>query len=144
MKKALLVIAMLGGSLVTFAQDKPEPLVSRELIFDVVHICSVIVIIYLISSFIVQLVRRNFDFRLKSRILEKQPGEEIVSKLVEPDKTNPRQTLLQWVCALLGVGVGFTLMNFNQPFGLHSLAIMAFSVAGGLGLYYILTKRNNS
>jgi FtsH-binding integral membrane protein len=144
MKKALLVIAILGGSIMAYAQDKPEPLVSRELIFDVIHICTVVLIIYLISSFIIQLVRRNFDFRLKSRILEKQPGEEIVSQLVQPDKTNPRQTLLQWICALLGIGAGFLLMHFNQPFGLQSLAIMAFCVAGGLGLYFILTKRNNS
>ena len=101
MKKALIIIAALGGSIVAYAQDKPEPLINRDLIFDLVHICSVLLIIYLISSFILQLVRNNFDFRLKSKIVERQTDEQVVSQLVQPDKINPMNTLLQWICSRL-------------------------------------------
>jgi hypothetical protein len=142
MKKALIIFTALGGSLAAFAEDKPEPLINRDFIFDFIHIIAVLLIIFLISSFILQLVRSNFDFRLKSKILERQTDENIVGQLVHPDRVNPLNTVLQWICALAGVGVGFLLVEFTQPFGLHSLAIMAFCVAGGLGLYYYFVQRS--
>ncbi|HEV3410991.1 MAG TPA: hypothetical protein VG101_00875 [Puia sp.] len=142
MKKALIIFTALGGSLAAYAEDKPEPLINRDFIFDFIHIIAVLLIIFLISSFILQLVRSNFDFRLKSKILERQTDENIVGQLVHPDRVNPLNTVLQWICALAGVGVGFLLVEFTQPFGLHSLAIMAFCVAGGLGLYYYFVQRS--
>src|SRR5277367_1624199 len=141
MKKAFIIAAALCGSLAAYAEDKPEPLINRDFIFDLIHIIAVLLVIYLISAFILQLVRSNFDFRLKSKILERQTEENIVGQLVQPDRVNPLNTILQWICALAGVGVGFMLIEFTEPFGLHSLAIMAFSVAAGLGLYYYFVKR---
>jgi FtsH-binding integral membrane protein len=141
MKKALIALTLLTSSIAAYAQDKPEPLIDRGMLFDLVHICAVILIIYLISSFILQVVRQNFDYRLKSKIVEKGTNEQIVGQLIQPDKANPVNTVLQWFCTLVGVGTGFLIMNFARPFGLHSLAIMAFSVAAGLGIYYSFTKR---
>jgi F0F1-type ATP synthase assembly protein I len=141
MKKALIIITALSGSIVAYAQDKPEPLINRDLIFDLVHVIMFILVVYLISSFILQLVRQNLDFRLKSKIVERQTDQQIVSQLVQPDKINPMNSLLQWICTLVGVGIGFALISYTQPFGLHSLAIMALSVAAGLGVYYFIAKR---
>jgi hypothetical protein len=141
MKKALIIIAALGGSIAVYAQDKPEPLINREMIFDMVHICAMLLVIYLISSFILQLVRNNLDFRLKSKILERQTEEHIVSQLVSPDRINPLNTVLQWICALVAVGIGFLIIGLTEPFGLHSLAIMALSVSAGLFIYYRLARR---
>lgn len=142
MKRALLFAAALCGSVVTYAQDKPEPLINREFIFDLTHIIAVLLVIYFITSFILQLLRANFEFRLKSRILERQTEENIVSQLVRPDKVNPLNTVLQWICTLVSVGIGFLLIEFAQPLGLHSLGIMAFCVAAGLGLYYYFVTRS--
>jgi FtsH-binding integral membrane protein len=141
MKKAFMLLAALGGSLAVYAQDKPEPLINRDFIFDLIHIAAVLLIIYLISSFFLQLVRSNFDFRLKSKILDRQTDENIVGQLVRADKANPFNSVLQWICTLAAVGVGFMLIEFTQPFGLHSLAIMAICVAAGLGVYYFVAKQ---
>lgn len=131
----------LGGSMVVYAQDKPEPLVNRELIFDLVHICTVLLVIYMISSFILQLVRNNFDFRLKSKIVDRQTDQQIVSQIVQPDKPAPFNSILQWICALVAVGIGFLIIGATEPYGLHSLAIMALCVAAGLTVYYFIAKR---
>jgi FtsH-binding integral membrane protein len=144
MKKAIIAAAMLTSTIVANAQDKQEPLIDRELIFDLVHLCAVILVIYLISSFILQLIRQNLDYRLKSKIVEKETAENIVGQLVQSDKTNPANTILQWFCTLMGIAIGFMIMTFTQPYGLHSLAIMAFSVAAGLGIYYLFTRRNKN
>jgi hypothetical protein len=142
MKKALIIIAALGGSIVAYAQDKPEPLISREFIFDLIHIIAVLLVIYLISSFILQIVRSNFDFRLKNKILERQTDEKVAGQILQPDKVNPLNTVLQWICALVAVGIGFLIIELTEPYGLHSLAIMAFSVAAGLIVYYFLGPRS--
>jgi FtsH-binding integral membrane protein len=144
MKKTIIAAAILTSTIVANAQDKQEPLIDRELVFDVVHICTVVLIIYLISSFILQLIRQNLDYRLKSKILEKQPDENVVAQLVPTDKKNPANNILQWFCTLMGIAIGFLVMTFTQPFGLHSLAIMAFSVAAGLGIYYLFTRQNKN
>ena len=141
MKKALIIAAALAGSIVANAQDKPEPLINRDFIFDLVHIIAVLLVIYFIASFILQLVRSNLDFRLKSKLIERQTDENIVGQFVRSDRVNPLNTVMQWICTLLSIGVGFVLIQITQPFGLHSLAIMAFCVAGGLGLYYLYAKR---
>jgi len=144
MKKAIIAAAMLTSAIAANAEDKPEPLIDREMIFDLTHICSVVLIIYLISSFILQLIRQNLDYRLKSKIVEKQPNDHVVGQLVSTDKTNPANNILQWFCTLMGIAIGFLIMTFTQPFGLHSLAIMAFSVAAGLGIYYLFTRRDKN
>lgn len=144
MKKALIIIAALGGSIVAYAQDKPEPLINREFIFDLIHIVAVLLVIYLISSFILQIVRSNFDFRLKSKMLERQTEEQMAGQLLQPDKVNPLNTVLQWICALVAVGIGFLIIELTEPYGLHSLAIMAFSVAAGLIVYYRLAPRTKN
>ena len=144
MKKTIIAAALLTSTIVANAQDKQEPLIDRELIFDLVHICAVVLIIYLVSSFILQLIRQNLDYRLKSKIIEKETAENVLGQLIPPDKTNPSNTILQWFCTLVGIAIGFMVMTFTQPFGLHSLAIMAFSVAAGLGIYYFFTRRNKN
>jgi hypothetical protein len=44
----------------------------------------------------------------------------------------------------MGIAIGFMIMTFTQPYGLHSLAIMAFSVAAGLGIYYLFIRRTKN
>jgi FtsH-binding integral membrane protein len=144
MKKAIIAAAILTSAIAANAQDKQEPLIDRELVFDMVHLCAVVLVIYLISSFILQLIRQNLDYRLKSKIVEKETAENIVGQLVQSDKTNPANTILQWFCTLMGIAIGFMIMTFTQPYGLHSLAIMAFSVAAGLGIYYLFIRRTKN
>jgi FtsH-binding integral membrane protein len=142
MKKTILVAVILSGTFVALAEDSNESLIDRGLVFSVVNIFSIIMVIYLISSFILQLIRQNFDYRLKSKILEKGADENIVSQLVKPEEKDTRNTILQWAFTLAGIALGFTILHFTQPFGLHSLAIMAFCVAAGLGGYYYFTRKN--
>jgi|SRR5579872_7282334 len=141
MKKTFLIMTLLGGSLATYAQDKPEPLVDRSLISDILSTTAIVFVVYLLADFIVRIIRHNFDYRLKSKIVDKQTPEGVITQLVQPEQTSTRRAVLQWFCTLLGVGIGFALMAATEPVGLHSLAIMAFSVAAGLGVYYFLGKK---
>ncbi len=144
MKKTIIALAILTGTVASYAQDNHEPLIDRSLINDVLSLCGVVLVIYLVTAFILQLLRQNFDYRLKTKIIEKGTAEDIVSQLVQPEKKLPGNAILQWFWTLIGIAIGFTWMHFTRPFGLHSLAIMAFSVAAGLGGYFIFSRNNKN
>ncbi|HMG66584.1 MAG TPA: hypothetical protein VK588_02825, partial [Chitinophagaceae bacterium] len=56
------------------------------------------------------------------------------------DKKGNQNYTLQWFFMLAAIGVGLVLVKIIQPFGLHSLAILAFSIAAGFGSYYYFSK----
>jgi hypothetical protein len=42
---------------------------------------------------------------------------------------------------LAAIGAGLLMVSWVRPFGLHSLAILAFSVAAGFGAYYYFSRQ---
>ena len=141
MKKIVTAVIILLSSFAAHAQDSFDPFKDRSLIFDVVNVISILAVIYLISSFILQLLRQSFDYRIKAKVIEKGTSPEIVNQLVQPAKKDPRNNILQWFFVLAGIGAGFTIIQFTRPFGLHSLAIMAFCIAAGFAGTYFFTRR---
>lgn len=123
------------------SQENFDPFKDRDFIFDALHICSIIVVIYLISSFILQAIKTAMTSRIKNRILDKSPEENIVRELLRPEKKENKNYILQWFFMLFAVGLGLLLVKIVSPFGLHSLAILALSIAAGFGAYYYFSKQ---
>ncbi len=144
MKKIISTSAILCFAFAARAQENFDPLKDRQLYFDVLNICGVLAAVYLISSFILQLIRNHYSFRIKNRILDKGTEENIVRQLLQPDKKENKNYILQWFCMLAAIGAGFFLVNLIRPFGLHSLAIMAFSIAAGFGAYYYFARQSEA
>jgi EamA domain-containing membrane protein RarD len=44
---------------------------------------------------------------------------------------------------LAAVGLGLLIVKIVMPFGLHSLAILALSVAAGFGAYYYFSRQTD-
>ena len=126
------------------AQDQHfDPLQDRELYFDALHIGSTIAVIYLLSHFILQLVKNHLGHRLKARIIDKQVPELIVEQLLIPEKKERGQVFLQWCALLAAIAVGLMLIRVTLPFGLHSLAILAACIAGGCAFAYYLSRKGD-
>jgi hypothetical protein len=121
-------------------QDVFDPLKDRQLYFDVLNISAVLFAVYLISSFLVLLLKQHYSYRIKNRMLDKGTEENIVRQLLQPDKKENKNYYLLWFCMLAAIGAGLTLVSLIKPFGLHSLAILAFSMAAGFGAYYYFTR----
>jgi hypothetical protein len=143
MKKIISAIFILFTSTAVFAQDDKGPLIDRSVIFEVLNACAIVGVIYLISNWILQMMKTNLDYRLKSKILEKETAENIISQLVQPNKKDSGngKTILQWFYVLAGIGAGFTIIDFTRPYGVHSLAIMAFCIAAGFAGYYYSSRK---
>jgi hypothetical protein len=122
------------------AKENFEPFKDRDFMFDALHICTTIAVIYLVSYFILQIIKNAMSFRIKHRILDKGTDENIVRQLLQPDKKGNKNYTLQWFFMLACIGIGLVLVKIIQPFGLYSLAILAFSIAAGFGSYYYFSK----
>ena len=145
MKKLFVTISAITVVLSSHAQDDNnfQPFKDRQFIFDTTNICAVLLVIYLISNFIVRILKQSLEFKLKNKIIDKGTSEPVVAQILQPESNKEKRTyLLQWFFVLAAIGLGFTIMNITKPFGLHSLAIMAFSIAAGFGGYYFFTREN--
>lgn len=147
MKKIFVTISAIAIALSSSAQDNNnfEPFKDRQFIFDSVNTCAILLVIYLLSNFILKIIRQSLDFKLRNKIIDKGTSEPIVAQILQPENNKEKRNyLLQWFFILAAIGLGFTIMNITKPFGLHSLAIMAFSIAAGFGGYYFFTRENGN
>jgi NADH:ubiquinone oxidoreductase subunit 3 (subunit A) len=144
MKKISLTVVVSLLAIATQAQvhENFEPFKDRDFLFDVLHISTMLIAIYLISSFILQIFKAGMTARIKNRMLDKGTEENIVKELLQPDKKENKNYILQWFFIMVAIGVAFLLLMLTSPFGLHSLAIIAFSIAAGFGAYYYFTRQN--
>ena len=144
MKKISLTVVVSLLAIAAQAEDHEnfEPFKDREFLFDVLHIGTMLIAIYLIASFILQIFKAGMTARIKNRMLDKGTEENIVRELLQPDKKENKNYILQWFFIMVAIGISFLLLMLTSPFGLHSLAIIAFSIAAGFGAYYYFTRRN--
>ena len=49
--------------------------------------------------------------------------------------------IFKWFAMLAGTGVGLTLVNYTMPLGVHSIAIMSFSIAASFLGYYLFIRK---
>jgi len=126
------------------AQSYFDPMKDSGYMFDVTHILATLIVIFLISTFILSLVKLIFDHRVKKRLIDKGAAEDIVSKLLYPGEKDNRNLAIKWAVIFAGIGTGLSLITAFQPFGLHSLAIMSFCIAASFIAYYFLTRKSDN
>ena len=81
------------------------------------------------------------DNRLKARMIEKGVSDKVVEQLLQPDGKDVKGQAMKSFLLLSGIGLGLTIINFFLPIGIHSIAIMSFSIAlSFLGYYYFLKR----
>jgi hypothetical protein len=143
MKKFLPIAILLFGSLAAHAEDLEfsEPFRIPQ---EYISMFAVIFVIYLIMRFILAITKMIMDHRVKDKLLEKDVPESLVTQYLQPNTKGPKNETIKWVTTFLSIGIGLLLVSWTSPpFGLHSLAIMAFSVAGGFWAYNYFSRRAN-
>ena len=107
----------------------------------VIGIPAVILALYLILTFILTFAKSIMDNRLKARMIEKGVSDKVVEQLLQPDGKDVKGQAMKSFLLLSGIGLGLTIINFFLPIGIHSIAIMSFSIAlSFLGYYYFLRR----
>ena len=143
MKKIISIGTLLLASVASFAQDnnEPKPLIDADFMRDLMHMSVILIGMYLVSTFFLSIIRTFLDGRLKNRLLDRGTTENVISQLLQPLKKENKQEPFKWFAILAGIGTGLLLINYTQPMGLHSLAIMAFSLAASFLGYYFFSRK---
>ncbi len=108
---------------------------------ELFQIVAAIFVVGMFMYFIINVMSRIFEHRLKNKIVDKGISENIAQSILETKvKEDSRQMNIKWFAILAGIGLGLTGVNYTQPLGFHSLAIMAFSISLSFLGYYFFTK----
>jgi len=137
MKKILSLVAVVATPVVVCAQDG----ISAEFDRKIFEISATIFVVGLFMIFILTIMKRILDHRLKNKILERGITDSVALSILQTNPNENRNINIKWFAILAGLGAGLTIVNYTRPLGIHSLAIMAFCIAVSfLGYFYYLKQ----
>jgi hypothetical protein len=110
---------------------------------EVVRILATLIVLISLMVFLLAILKRILDFRIKNRIAEKGVSESLATSLLSEENGSTKNVSFKWFALLAGAGVGLTIVNYTMPLGIHSLAIMSFSIAGSFLVYYLFIRNKN-
>jgi hypothetical protein len=143
MKKIITTLTVLLAAFAVNAQDDKNPGRYMQIDDEVFRISASIFVLSLFMIFILTILKRFFEYRLKNKIVDKGISENIASSILRTNVTDDRHINIKWFAILAGIGAGLTIINYTQPLGIHSLAIMAFSISLSFLGYYIFTRQSD-
>ena len=111
---------------------------------DVYKVGVIILLIILVLSFLVSILRNVLDHKLKNKMLEKEISEELVESILQKDSKGVKHNSIKWFLVLMATGIGLFITNFYLPLGIHSVGIMAISIAVAFLIHSIYLNRLNS
>lgn len=109
-----------------------------------ISIPATLLAVYLVATFILNLIKTNLDHRLKSKMLEKGVSEQVVEQFLQPHNKDARANALKWFLILTGVGLGLFFVYYTLPIGIHSMSIMAFCIAFSYLAYFFYLKQSGN
>jgi len=108
---------------------------------SVFNACAAIFVMLAIMGFILAIIKKIIDYRLKNKIVDKGISENIASSILQTTPHEGINANIKWFALLAGIGAGLMIVNYTQPLGFHSVAIMAFSISlSFLGYYFFIRK----
>jgi hypothetical protein len=143
MKKILSIAALIFTSTVINAQPETQsrdPYLDREIF----NVCATIFVVGLFMIFILTILKRLLEYRLKNKIVDKGIPESAVSSILNLNNSENKNINIKWFALLAGVGAGLFIVYYTQPLGIHSLAIMSLSVAVSFLGYYIFVRQSGN
>ena len=139
MKKILIITAASLLCFVANAQSyNDNPLMRYNM--DIFELCAAIFVTGMFMFFIMIVMKKIFEHRLKNKIIDKGISENVATSILETNSGENKNINIKWFAILAGLGIGLTGVNYAKPFGFHSLAIMAFSISLSFLGYYFFTR----
>jgi len=145
MKKIFLAITGISLSMLTMAQEKADsnlihqPNIETASSHDAIPF-AIIGFFLLVGYFILKAVKLFFDTRLKNKIIDKGISEQLAVSILQNNSDDNKTEAIKWFFLLLGIGLGLSIIYKQLPLGIHSAAIMAFSIAASFLGYYLYLR----
>jgi hypothetical protein len=75
-------------------------------------------------------------------MVDKGVPDTVVEQFLQPQSRDAKTQAIKAFLILAGIGLGLTVINFTIPMGIHSFAIMAFSIALSFLGYFFYIRRS--
>jgi hypothetical protein len=137
MKHIITITALLFFSVAANAQT--TPLFPRGINTELMRGTFATIVLYIISAFILAVIRIVLNDRLKKKMLDKWVSVEVIDEMLP--RKNELTLAIKWFCILIAISVGLLIISLTPPLGIQSVAIMAFCVAMGFLGFYFWAKR---
>lgn len=138
MKKVISILAIIASPIFVNAQNAGTAFIDKEIF----NVCATIFTVALFMIFILAIIKRVMDYRLKNKIVEKGIPENIASSVLQTNPKEDRNINIKWFAILAGLGIGLTIIYYRLPLGIHSLAIMAFCISASFLGYFFFLKQS--
>ena len=135
MKKIITIATVCSVSFTATAHDS-----AFEYDEEIFQIAAAIFVVGMFMYFIINIIKRIFEHRLKNKIVDKGISENIAQSILETKTGESKYANIKYFAILAGIGIGLTGVNYTQPLGFHSLAIMAFSISLSFLGYYLFIR----
>ena len=160
MKKIIVTIAGLSSIILSSAQVKndsnllmpPVPILpvnatqqignNSSFNFDRMALEALVSLAFaaLVIYFILMIIKRLMDYRLKNKIIDKGISEQVATSILQNNEESDKNETIKWALLLFGIGTGLTIVYHQLPLHIHSIAIMAFSIAASYIGYYVYLR----
>ena len=142
MKKITTITIIMLMTLSLNAQSVYKLLDGKEISRELIDIPASLLAVILVFLFLLNAIKWILNYRLKSKMIDNDVSNDIINQLLQPGKNETRQQAIKWFIILMGIAIGLTIISFFQPLGIHSLAIMIFSIAISFLAYYFYLRRS--
>jgi hypothetical protein len=138
MKRIITSIALLFYSIAANAQTYYLFPRDRGITTELMRSTVATIVLYIISVFLLSLIRIMLNARLKHKMLDKGVPAEVIADMLP--RKNELTIAIKWFSVLIAISIGLLIISFF-PLGIHSVIIMCFSVALGFLGFYLWAKR---
>ena len=107
---------------------------------EILQVAAAIFVVGMFMYFIINVLKRILDHRLKNKIIDKGISENISTSILQTNSGDNKNANINWFAILSSIGVGLLGVDFTRPLGFHSLAIMAFSISLSFLGYYFFSR----
>ena len=142
MKRIITIIGSLIFSVSVNAQTTYVISRDRGITTELMRSTVATIVLYIITAFLISLVRIILNDRLKKKMLDKGVPVEVIANMLP--RKNEQVLAIKWFSVLIAISLGLLIINFTTPLGLHSIIIMTVCVSLGYLGFYLWAKRLNS
>jgi preprotein translocase subunit SecG len=140
MKKIYITLLLFSAAFGAHAQSSTNLMSDKGTFEEFVRDIVLLLMLFLVTNFILTMIRLFLDNGLKKKIVEMGTPETVVSQLMATGKNEFRNSL-KWFCALCGIAAGLGIIGFYQLTDIYALMVIAFCLAIGFLGHFLLASR---
>lgn len=137
----LIVLTFCGINVLHAQSSKVVSYVEQLDSEDVFNVSASIIVLIVVLAFIITMTRQIFENKIKNKIIDKGISESQISAIFQANSGDSKYVNIKWFMLMVGLGLGLIIIHYTMPLGIHSLAVMAFSIAISFLAYHYFLQR---